>query len=63
MEHLARNGSVGYGWFENRDRDTKFFHRIIKGKRNSLKISRITDDFGCWIENQAQITGEAISFY
>lgn len=53
----------GYGWFKSGDRNTKFFHSIVKGSSHRLKITRIPNEVGCWLEDEAQIANEAINFY
>ncbi|KAH0714862.1 hypothetical protein KY284_007767 [Solanum tuberosum] len=53
----------GYDWFESGDRNTKFFNNIVKGRRNRLKVTRILNEQGCWVEEEDQIVNEAIDNY
>lgn len=44
--HLKREEEVwrqkaGYEWFKDGERNTKFFHTIVKGRRSRLRINRI----------------------
>lgn len=36
----------GYEWFKDGERNTKFFHTIVKGRRRKLKINRIQNEQG-----------------
>lgn len=53
----------GLEWFKDGERNTKFFHAVVKGRRSRLKITRIQNDEGEWMENQADIAEEAVSFF
>ncbi|XP_009769215.2 uncharacterized protein [Nicotiana sylvestris] len=37
-------------WFKVGDRNTKFFHAQVNGRRKRLKLSRIQNSLGNWIE-------------
>ncbi|KAG5620558.1 hypothetical protein H5410_005776 [Solanum commersonii] len=54
---------AGYDWFESEDRNTRFFHSLVKGRRNNLKVSRIMNEHGCWLDQEVEIAEEAIKFY
>ncbi|XP_060170580.1 uncharacterized protein LOC132601516 [Lycium barbarum] len=53
----------GLDWLVEGDRNTKFFHTIVKGRRKKLQIRKIQNSEGDWIEEEDQIAAEAISFY
>lgn len=39
---------VGYDYFVNGDKSTKFFHSLVKGGRQKLKVNRIQNSHGDW---------------
>ncbi|XP_060190703.1 uncharacterized protein LOC132619963 [Lycium barbarum] len=53
----------GLDWFVEGDRNTKFFHTVVKRRRKNLQIRKIQNSEGDWIETEDQIAAEAISFY
>ncbi|XP_060195138.1 uncharacterized protein LOC132624361 [Lycium barbarum] len=53
----------GMQWFKDGDRNTKFFHAHVNGKRKKLHIKRIQDQHGVWVEQEPEIIQEAIRFY
>ncbi|XP_060182406.1 uncharacterized protein LOC132612080 [Lycium barbarum] len=54
---------AGLQWFKEGDRNTKFFHVLVNGKRKRLQIKKIQDQNGVWLEQEEEITQEAIKFY
>ncbi|XP_060202506.1 uncharacterized protein LOC132630946 [Lycium barbarum] len=50
-------------WFNDGDRNTKFFHSYVRGRRNKLTLKRIQDPSGTWLENEVDIGSEAIRFF
>nr|XP_016453987.1 PREDICTED: uncharacterized protein LOC107778279 [Nicotiana tabacum] len=54
---------AGMLWFKDGDRNTKFFHAQVNGRRKRLKLSRIQNNLGNWIEEDHLIAEEAIKFY
>lgn len=50
-------------WFKEGDRNTKFFHTIVKGRRSRLKVNRIQNDAGERLEQEEEIAVAAIDFY
>ncbi|XP_060200312.1 uncharacterized protein LOC132628554 [Lycium barbarum] len=54
---------VGMQWFKDGNRNTKFFHAHVNGKRRRLQLKRIQDSGGVWLEAEDDIAGEAIRFF
>ncbi|XP_016546236.1 uncharacterized protein LOC107846332 [Capsicum annuum] len=53
----------GFEWFKDGERNTRFFHAIVKGRRSRVKIKKIQNDEGIWLENQDEITEASTMFY
>lgn len=53
----------GMSWFKDGDRNTKFFHVQVRGRRKKLQLSRIQNSQGMWIEEEEEIAAEAIQFF
>ncbi|XP_047269152.1 uncharacterized protein LOC107862039 [Capsicum annuum] len=60
FEEIFWQQKVGYDWFDNGDRNTKFFHCIVKGRRKKLHLKRILSQEGNWLEEEDDITVEAL---
>lgn len=41
FEEVYWQQKVGYEWFENGDRNTRFFQSLVKGRRQRMKVTRI----------------------
>ncbi|XP_059310994.1 uncharacterized protein LOC132062436 [Lycium ferocissimum] len=54
---------AGMQWFQDGDRNTRFFHAYVQGRRKSLQLKRIHDNNGTWMEPKEEISEEAIRFY
>ncbi|XP_019229533.1 PREDICTED: uncharacterized protein LOC109210559 [Nicotiana attenuata] len=54
---------AGMAWFKDGDRNTKFFHAQVRGRRKRLQLKRIKDSRGTWIEEQKDIAEAAVEFY
>ncbi|XP_019242361.1 PREDICTED: uncharacterized protein LOC109222455, partial [Nicotiana attenuata] len=54
---------AGMAWFKDGDRNTRFFHAQVRGRRKKLQLKRIKDSNGNWIEEDTQIAEEAVNFY
>lgn len=63
LEVLYQQQKAGYDWFENRDRNTRFFHSLVKGRRHKLKVSRIQNSQGDWLKDEFEIADEVVTFY
>lgn len=46
FEEVFWQQKVGYEWFENGDRNTRFFHSIVKDSRKKLQLNRIQNRQG-----------------
>lgn len=49
-------------WFSEGDRNTRFFHSLVKGRRKRLSLSRIIKEDGQWAEGNEQVAVEALFF-
>ncbi|XP_060210552.1 uncharacterized protein LOC132637489 [Lycium barbarum] len=49
--------------FAEGDRNTRYFHSIMNGRRNRLQIIRILNQQGVWIEGESLLAEEACRFY
>ncbi|KAG5581995.1 hypothetical protein H5410_052622 [Solanum commersonii] len=54
---------AGMQWFKEGERNTKFFHTIVKGRRSRLRVNRIQNNEGKWLEDQEDIEEATIEFY
>ncbi|XP_019241932.1 PREDICTED: uncharacterized protein LOC109221967, partial [Nicotiana attenuata] len=54
---------AGMMWFKDGDRNTKFFHAQVNGRRKRLRLTRIQNSDGNWIEEEDLIAEEAVKFY
>ncbi|XP_060182388.1 uncharacterized protein LOC132612058 [Lycium barbarum] len=50
-------------WFQDGDRNSKFFHACVKGRRKKLRVDNIQDADGNWLTNQEEISQEADGCY
>ncbi|XP_059292741.1 uncharacterized protein LOC132046197 [Lycium ferocissimum] len=53
----------GLDWFVDGDKNTRFFHNLVKGRRKKLQIKRIQNSDSSWIEDDDQMSDEAVHFY
>ncbi|XP_075083571.1 uncharacterized protein LOC142167306 [Nicotiana tabacum] len=54
---------AGMTWFAEGDRNTRFFHNHVNGKRQKFKLNRIQNGDGVWIETQDHLLAkEAVDF-
>nr|XP_009587917.1 uncharacterized protein LOC104085557 [Nicotiana tomentosiformis] len=49
--------------FKDGDRNKKFFHAQVNGRRKRLKLKRIKNSLGNWIEEDELIAKESVNFY
>lgn len=50
-------------WFKDGKRNTKLFHTMVRGRRSRLRVKRIQDEEGSWLEQQDEIATAAENFY
>ncbi|XP_059310014.1 uncharacterized protein LOC132061173 [Lycium ferocissimum] len=50
-------------WFSEGDRNTRFFHNLVNGRRIRLQVNRIQISDGEWIEDKEQLAAKAINFF
>lgn len=50
-------------WFNDGDRNTKFFQAHVNGKRKRLQLKRIQKNDGHWVEDSEGIAEEAVRFF
>ncbi|XP_075084878.1 uncharacterized protein LOC107761180 [Nicotiana tabacum] len=53
----------GMTWFDEDDRNTRFFHNYINGKRQKLQLKRIQNLDGAWLESQELMSLAAVEFF
>lgn len=54
---------AGMQWFRDGDRNTKFVHSYVKGRRIQLRINNITNDQGKILHEMNRIGSAALSFF
>nr|XP_016509752.1 PREDICTED: uncharacterized protein LOC107827175 [Nicotiana tabacum] len=54
---------AGMIWFTEGDRNTRFFHNHVKGKRQKLQLKRIQKGDGVWVESQDDMAVAVVEFY
>lgn len=50
-------------WFQDGDRNTKFFHAQVNGRRRRLQLKQIQDTNGNWLEGNNDMADEAVRFF
>lgn len=63
LEEIFWKQKAGMNWFKDGDKNTKFFHAQVNGRRKRLQLKRIQNNAGNWLENNADKADEAIRFY
>lgn len=54
---------AGMSWFKEGDRNTKFFHSYVRGRRKKLRLDRIKDIRGHEVTNNFQMGEAAIEYF
>ncbi|XP_075095066.1 uncharacterized protein LOC142173384 [Nicotiana tabacum] len=54
---------AGMQWFIDSNRNRKFFHAHVRGKRKRLQVSKILDKNDNWLESQEEMAREAVEFF
>ncbi|XP_019256252.1 PREDICTED: uncharacterized protein LOC109234638 [Nicotiana attenuata] len=52
LEEKYWKQKAGMAWFKDGDRNTKFFHAHVRGRRKKLQLNRIQNRQGVWIEEE-----------
>lgn len=63
MEEELWRQKAGKKWFKDGDRNSKFFHAYVTGRRKRLHLNRIQNAEGAWIEDQTELACEAVRFF
>ncbi|XP_070007343.1 uncharacterized protein [Nicotiana sylvestris] len=63
LEEKYWQQKAGMTWFKEGDKNIKFFHAQVRGRRKRLQLNRIQNSGGTWIEEEQEIAEEAIKFY
>lgn len=50
-------------WFALGDRNTKFFHSYVQGRRKKLSLWDIIDEQGLTVNNTQEIGRRAVEFF
>lgn len=43
---------TGFTWFEKGERNTRFFHSLVKGRRKRLHLAKIHNEQGVLLEDK-----------
>ncbi|XP_059310556.1 uncharacterized protein LOC132061893 [Lycium ferocissimum] len=54
---------VGKDCFSEADKNTRFFHSLVKGRRKRIQIKKIQDADGIWLEDADRVAVEVVNFY
>ncbi|XP_071927455.1 uncharacterized protein [Coffea arabica] len=50
-------------WLAKGDRNSRYFHAVVKQRRAQGRIHRIKNSNGIWVETNAEIVSEAITYF
>ncbi|XP_060177974.1 uncharacterized protein LOC132607911 [Lycium barbarum] len=62
LEEELWKQKAGTQWFQDGDRNTKFFHAYVKGRRKRLQVNRTQDQQGNWLDEKEEIVENALRF-
>ncbi|XP_059294842.1 uncharacterized protein LOC132047883 [Lycium ferocissimum] len=54
---------AGMSWFQDGDKNSKFFHAHVKGGRKIFELKRIRNSQGQWLGNEKEVAKEAVGFF
>ncbi|XP_060170592.1 uncharacterized protein LOC132601529 [Lycium barbarum] len=54
---------AGMDCFSEGDKNTRYFHSLVKGRRKRIQIKRIKDATGNWLEDADRVAAEAVNFF
>ncbi|KAG5631132.1 hypothetical protein H5410_002849 [Solanum commersonii] len=63
MDEKYWKQKLGMRWFVNGDRNTKFFHSYVKGRKKKLHISEIQTPKGDTVNSNENIGAEVVKFF
>ncbi|XP_075103192.1 uncharacterized protein LOC142177960 [Nicotiana tabacum] len=63
LEEQFWKQKAGMAWFNDGDRNTKFFHAQVNGRRKRLQLRGIQNSDGIWIDDPTQIADEVVHFF
>ncbi|VFQ85160.1 unnamed protein product [Cuscuta campestris] len=63
LEEMFWKQKAHIQWIEGGDRNSKYFHSLVKDRRRKLYIHKIKGHDGHWIEDHQQISSQAIDFF
>lgn len=50
-------------WFKDGDKNTKYFHSVLRTKRRRLQIPRIKNDRGRWVQGDNKVAKVSIKHF
>ena len=50
-------------WLQEGDKNTKYFHAVVKGRRKRNKIGNLQREDGSWTTNDQEIAHEIAAYY
>ncbi|XP_059285202.1 uncharacterized protein LOC132038567 [Lycium ferocissimum] len=62
LEKLFWKLKSGLTWFQDGDRNSKFFHAYVKRRRKKLRVDNIQNANGNWLTNQEEISQARLFF-
>ncbi|XP_060210656.1 uncharacterized protein LOC132637608 [Lycium barbarum] len=54
---------AGMDCFSEGNKNTRYFHSLVKGRRKRIQIKRVKDDTGHWLEDADSVAAEAVNFF
>ncbi|XP_059302336.1 uncharacterized protein LOC132054310 [Lycium ferocissimum] len=63
LEEQFWRQKLGLTCFQDGDKNSKFFHAYVKGRRKNLRVDNIQDADGSWLTNQEEISQETVKCY
>ncbi|XP_070039229.1 uncharacterized protein LOC142177090 [Nicotiana tabacum] len=54
---------LGMAWFKDGDRNTKFFHAQVNGRRKRLQVKKIQNSLRNWIEEDEEMAEEVVKLF
>ena len=63
LEHAILKQKSQLQWLKEGDANSKFFHAVIRGRRNKMFIHKIMDDSGVWIQGEDKVAKEACDYF